>query len=149
MLRSQVQSSWDSLRARRSRAFPKICRCPGLTPSATSSRRHYAPSIVAQTKRRRRTKHRGNAAGVVEARGRTGRKPTAAEHKPARGARPHRLDKPPTWRGAFNRAIVAVLIFAAVLAIIPSFRSQLSALALLIPFMLVIYVPLGYYTDRW
>ena len=42
-----------------------------------------------------------------------------------------------------------MLIFAAVLAIIPSFRSQLSALALLIPFMLVIYVPLGYYTDRW
>ena len=34
---------------------------------------------MAQTRRRRRTKHRGNAAGVVEARGRTGRKPTAAE----------------------------------------------------------------------
>jgi len=104
---------------------------------------------MSQTKRRRRTKHRGNAAGVVEARGRTGRKPTAAEHKPARGARPHRLDKPPTWRGAINRAVLAVVIFGAVLAIIPSFRNQLSALALLIPFMLLIYVPLGYYTDRW
>ena len=34
---------------------------------------------MAQTKRKRQTKHRGNAAGVVEARGRTGRKPTAAE----------------------------------------------------------------------
>ncbi|HEY3019587.1 MAG TPA: hypothetical protein VGJ32_05305 [Solirubrobacteraceae bacterium] len=105
---------------------------------------------MSQTKRRRRTKHRGNAAGVVEARGRTGRKPTGAERKPARGAsRPHRLDQPPTWRGAFNRAVLAVLIFGAVLAIIPSFRRQLSALALLIPFMLLIYVPLGYYTDRW
>ena len=29
---------------------------------------------MAQTKRKRRTKHRGNAAGVVEARGRTSRR---------------------------------------------------------------------------
>ena len=34
---------------------------------------------MAQTKRKRQTKHRGNAAGVVESRGRTGRKPTADE----------------------------------------------------------------------
>jgi hypothetical protein len=33
---------------------------------------------MAQTKRKRRTKHRGNAAGTIESRGRTGRKPTAA-----------------------------------------------------------------------
>ena len=55
---------------------------------------------MAQTKRKRQTKHRGNAAGVVESRGRTGRKPTAAEKSgdaralareketPARQARP-------------------------------------------------------------
>ena len=36
---------------------------------------------MAQTKRKRRTKHRGNAAGAVEARGRTGRKPTEAERR--------------------------------------------------------------------
>ena len=34
---------------------------------------------MAQTKRKRQTKHRGNAAGEVESRGRTGRKPTVAE----------------------------------------------------------------------
>ena len=34
---------------------------------------------MAQTRRKRQTKHRGNAAGFVESRGRTGRKPTAAE----------------------------------------------------------------------
>ena len=38
---------------------------------------------MAQTKRKRRTKHRGNAAGSIEARGRTGRKPTAEEQKAA------------------------------------------------------------------
>ena len=34
---------------------------------------------MAQTRRKRQTKHRGNAAGMVESRGRTGRKPTPAE----------------------------------------------------------------------
>ena len=36
---------------------------------------------MAQTKRKRRTKHRGNAAGSIEARGRTGRKPNETERK--------------------------------------------------------------------
>jgi len=73
---------------------------------------------VAQTKRRRRTKHRGNAAGVVEARGRTGRKPTAVE-KGSAGAqaagsrekrREERYDRPPSWRGAFYRALFAAAL---------------------------------------
>ena len=64
---------------------------------------------MAQTTRKRQTKHRGNAAGVVESRGRTGRKPTAAE-KSGKAARPPaarsrsastQRDRPPTWRGAF------------------------------------------------
>src|SRR4051795_4588384 len=105
---------------------------------------------MAQTKRRRRTKHRGNAAGVVESRGRTGRKPSDTETgaKGAKG-RPHRLDQPPTWRAAFNRAVIAVVLFGVVIAVVPTFRKQLSALFVLVPFMLLIYVPLGYYTDLW
>ena len=35
--------------------------------------------MAQQTKRKRRTKHRGNAAGMVETRGRTGRKLTDGE----------------------------------------------------------------------
>jgi len=105
---------------------------------------------MAHTKRKRRTKHRGNAAGVVEARGRTGRRPTAGESKQSgRAARPNRLDKPPTWRGALNRAAIAVVLFAVVILVIPGLRGSVSALVVLIPFMLLIYVPLGYYTDLW
>jgi len=106
---------------------------------------------MAQTKRRRRTKHRGNAAGVVESRGRTGRKPGQGETKAkgGKGTRPHRLDQPPTWRAAFNRAVIAVVLFGVVIALVPAFRKQLSALFILVPFMLLIYVPLGYYTDLW
>jgi hypothetical protein len=103
---------------------------------------------MAQTKRKRRTKHRGNAAGVVETRGRTGRAPKGAETKKptGRAARETRYDKPPTWRGAINRSLLIILPFAVVIAVV---TKQPASLAFLLPLMLLIYVPLGYYTDLW
>jgi hypothetical protein len=105
---------------------------------------------MAQTKRKRRTKHRGNAAGIIETRGRTGRKPTPAEAKldrreRARQARADRFNKPPTWRGAANRALIATLIF--VVVIVAAFKQPIQSAFALGGFMLLIYIPLGYYTD--
>jgi len=104
---------------------------------------------MAQTKRKRRTKHRGNAAGIVETRGRTGRKPTEAEQKAAakKSARANRFDSPPTWRGAFNRAIIAVVFFA--LLVILIFKQKIGSAIALSAVMLLLYIPLGYYTDLW
>ena len=108
---------------------------------------------MAQTKRKRTTKHRGNAAGMIEARGRTGRKPTAAERKSAGSAkgsaRPNRFDKPPTWRGAFNRAAIAIVAFAVLLLVIPGFDVKPIAIIPLAAVMLAIYIPMGYYTDQY
>jgi hypothetical protein len=108
---------------------------------------------MAQTKRRRRTKHRGNAAGVVEARGRTGRKPTAAEKggkgpdaARARERRLSRYDRPPTWRGAFRRASIAALALL-VLSLLLVRKVEL-ALAYFV-LALVGYTPISYYTDVW
>jgi hypothetical protein len=105
---------------------------------------------MAQTRRRRRTKHRGNAAGVVEARGRTGRKPTAAEKGGAgagraRESRLERSNRPPTWRGAFYRAMAAAALFllASLLLI------KKSAPIALFPIVLLAYTPISYYTDLW
>ena len=105
---------------------------------------------MAQTKRKRRTKHRGNAAGIVENRGRTGRKPTSADAKAdrrerARQARADRFSKPPTWRGAANRAVIATVLFVVVIVLVLKQPVQ-QALALG-GFMLLLYIPLGYYTD--
>ncbi len=104
---------------------------------------------MAQTKRKRTTKHRGNAAGQIEARGRTGRRPEPAKSRGAAGKKTtkgDRLDTPPTWRGSLVRALVAsvlVLVFVgAVLGFSP------SRLATLVP-LLLLYVPLGYYTDLY
>jgi hypothetical protein len=108
---------------------------------------------VAQAKRRRRTKHRGNAAGVVEARGRTGRKPTAAEKggKGAEAARARekrlgRYDRPPTWRGAFGRASIAALaLLVLTLLLLHNFAQSIAYFAL----ALLAYTPISYYTDVW
>jgi hypothetical protein len=108
---------------------------------------------MAQTRRRRQTKHRGNAAGAVETRGRTGRPLTAAE-KTAKGqegmtAREKRLaryDKPPTWRAAINRAMIAavLMLFVSLLLV----KNKTTAIALF-PIVLLLYVPVGFYTDRY
>jgi hypothetical protein len=100
---------------------------------------------MAQTKRKRETKHRGNAAGVVESRGRTGRKPTEAEKKTGKAAAPkltrqERLEKPPTWLGAFYRAMAA--------AVLMLLKKPNEAIALF-PIVLIAYVPISYYTDNW
>jgi Flp pilus assembly protein TadB len=109
---------------------------------------------MAQTKRKRTTKHRGNAAGMIEARGRTGRKPTESERKAAAssgkgGAKPNRFDKPPTWRGSLNRALVAVVAFAVLLLVVPGFHVKPVAIIPLVAVMLAIYIPMGYYTDQY
>src|SRR5947209_9616480 len=83
-------------------------------PSPTRSTPRKLLYAMAQTKRKRRTKHRGTPAGTIQARGRTGRPLTADERKKqARvDARERRLNTPPTWRGSATRAgLASVLMF--------------------------------------
>jgi len=103
---------------------------------------------MAQTRKKRSTKHRGNAAGVVETRGRTGRKLDEGERKPgSKPSREDRFNRPPTWRGAANRSVVAVVIFIAVLILF--FKQNASAAIALGAFLLLLYIPMSYYTDLW
>jgi len=106
---------------------------------------------MAQTKRKRRTKHRGNAAGSIEVRGRTGRKPTDDERKGGKGKltaaqrREERMSKPPTWGGAAQRAVFATIIF--VVALLVVFKEPATRVVALSGFILLLYIPMGYYTD--
>jgi len=106
---------------------------------------------MAQTKKKRRTKHRGNAAGIVETRGRTGRKPTEAERKSdakrtAAEQRRERLMRPPTWRSAAQRAAIAAVVFGLLLVLF--FGTEPVRAIPLTAFVFLFYVPLGYYTDQ-
>jgi hypothetical protein len=103
------------------------------------------------TKRKRKTKHRGNAAGSIEARGRTGRKPNAEEQKKADAAsrRQERANKPPSWNAAAMRAGFASLLLFILLQIGIGPKVELGAAIGLCAFAMLIYIPLGYATDRW
>jgi hypothetical protein len=105
--------------------------------------------------RTRKTKHRGNAAGMIESRGRTGRKPTASEKAPstpgARGggsARKNRYEKPPTWRGAAWRAAIAAVVVYAVSTVLIKHTTPAKNLVL-VPIVLALYMPIIYYTDQF
>jgi hypothetical protein len=106
---------------------------------------------MAQTKRKRRSKHRGNAAGAVEARGRTSRPLTADERKKQSRAeaRQERLNKPPTWRTSLNRALIAAALMFAFVLITSKGKDRVVTAIIICAFALMIYIPAGYYMELW
>jgi hypothetical protein len=108
---------------------------------------------MAQTRKKRRSKHRGTAAGTIEARGRTGRKPTSGEsgkRMSREEARAARLARPPSWNQAFLRAgFAAVMLFVLLQVGLGPRDVSIASQILLCLFAMLIYVPLGYWTDRW
>ena len=74
---------------------------------------------------------------MIEARGRTGRKPSAKEKGSSRSSssrssdRGKRYDKPPTWKGSAIRAVVAAAIVFAVSALLVKHTTLASKLVLL------------------
>ncbi|HTU79129.1 MAG TPA: hypothetical protein VMF09_10260 [Solirubrobacteraceae bacterium] len=108
---------------------------------------------MAQTRRKRQTKHRGNAAGVIESRGRTGRKPTAGEKSGdarqlarERASKVDRRDRAPTWWGALMKAMLAAIAFLAIFAVLLGRAEQGIKF---FPIALLFYTPISYYTDKW
>jgi Flp pilus assembly protein TadB len=103
---------------------------------------------MAQTKKKRRRKHRGTQAGTVHkpvrtssaSKGRGGSKTTAAQR------RSERLDRIPTWRGAFNRSVLAAAVFG--LLVIVLFKQPVQAGVSLAAVMVIVYWPMSYFTDK-
>lgn len=103
---------------------------------------------MAQTKRKRRRKHRGTQGGSIDRR-RRGR-PRTREEARAQARRRQtvdRRDRPPTWRSAFNRALLMSGILFALMAF--AFGRDVSSSAVLSLTMLIIYVPAGFYLERF
>ncbi|MFL5831829.1 MAG: hypothetical protein ACJ76X_18070 [Solirubrobacteraceae bacterium] len=104
---------------------------------------------MAQTKRKRRSKHRGTAAGKIEARGRTGRPPTTQERKKLSrvDARERRLNTPPTWKSSLTRASFAAVIMFLFLLLTTHGKNRIGAALVFAVFALALYVPAGYYLE--
>lgn len=100
---------------------------------------------MAQTKRKRRSKHRGTAAGTIETRGRTGRPPSEDERKKLdrAAARERRLNTPPTWRSSLNRALLAAGVMF-IFLLVTTRKNKVVIAAGFAVVALVIYVPMGY-----
>lgn len=104
---------------------------------------------MAQTRRKRRTKHRGTPAGTIEARGRTGRPPTAEERKKQSRmtAREKRLNTPPTWKASVTRAMIAAVLVFAFLLLTAKGKNKVPVALVFTLLALVIYIPAGYYLE--
>ena len=117
---------------------------------------------MAQTRKKRKRRHRGTQAGTIDARGRTSKPSGAArtssttKKKPAnrdearqiaREKRANRFDQPPTWRSSLNRSLVAAAIFG--VAIVVFFKRPVASGLVLAALMVFMYLPMSYYTDRF
>ena len=106
---------------------------------------------MAQTRRKRRTKHRGTAAGTIETRGRTGRPPSPEERKKQARmtARERRMSTPPTWKGAATRGALAAILLFVLFAFLGRGKTPIVSAAIFALFALALYVPGGYYMEMW
>jgi len=104
---------------------------------------------MAQTKRKRRSKHRGTPAGTIEARGRTGRPPTPEERKrqSRADAREARLNRPPTWKSSIVRALLAAVLVFAFLLLTAKGKNKIPVAVGFTAVALLIYIPAGYYLE--
>jgi hypothetical protein len=104
---------------------------------------------VAQTRKKRRRKHRGTQGGRVDPNRRPGRPRSREEAKArARAGRKRsapRTDSPPTWRSSAIRGAGAAAIFTVLLLVL--FKRPIGASLALGALMLVFYIPAGYWID--
>jgi hypothetical protein len=104
---------------------------------------------VAQTRKRRRRKHRGTQGGRIDTKRRARPRSRDEAKAQARSRRTggQRGDSPPTWRSSTIRGAIAAVIFAALLMLL--FRRPVGQALALGSFMLVFYIPAGYYIDMY
>jgi hypothetical protein len=102
---------------------------------------------MAQTKKKRQRKRRGTQGGRIDTNTRSKPRSRAEAKARARSKRKPaaRVDLPPTWRSSIIRGVTAAVIFFVVLLLI--FKRPIGASLALGAFMLVFYIPAGYFID--
>jgi hypothetical protein len=106
---------------------------------------------MAQTKKKRRRKHRGTQGGRIDRRPARGRARSRAEAQARARNRPKkkggpRVPEPPTWSSALKKGGLAAVLFASLLMVFgqnPAVSLGIGAL------MLGFYVPMAYTLDRF
>ena len=104
---------------------------------------------MAQPKNKRRRKRRGTQGGRIDTKGRRPRTREEAKSRARSGGSSRttskKRDLPPTWRTAAMRGAAAAAIFVVILALL--FKRPIGVSLAFGAFMLVFYIPTGYYID--
>jgi hypothetical protein len=104
---------------------------------------------MAQTRKKRSRKRRGTQGGSIDTR--RASRPRSREEAKARarsgGSRSttKKKDLPPTWKGSALRGTAAAVIFVVILLAL--FKRPLPVSLIFGVFMLVFYIPTGYWID--
>lgn len=105
---------------------------------------------MAQPKNKRRRKRRGTQGGRIDTAGQRGRPRTRAEARNrarSGGSKSgtKKRDLPPTWKGSVYRGAFAAVVFVVILILL--FKRPVPVSLIFGAFMLVFYIPTGYYID--
>ena len=102
---------------------------------------------MAQTKRKRKRKHRGTQGGSVSRA--SNKRPRSRDEARAQARRNAELrrNQAPTWQSAFKRALIMSVVLFALMAFVVG--QPIGAAASLSAFMVAIYTPAGYYLERF
>ena len=107
---------------------------------------------MAQTKKKRRRKHRGTQGGRIDTRPARGRARSRAEAKSQARSRTRkkksgpRVPDPPSWSSALKKGAVAAVLFVGLLAFMG--QNPITSLAVG-SLMLGFYIPMAYLLDRF
>ncbi|MGZ4202655.1 MAG: hypothetical protein ACXVRH_11420 [Thermoleophilaceae bacterium] len=104
---------------------------------------------MAQTRKRRRRKHRGTQAGNIETPAHRSGKTTRASASSSRSTtRTQRTLKAPTWRSASYKAAAAAAVFAVLSATLFHNKGGIGTIFVTLIFVFFLYLPIAYWTDR-
>jgi hypothetical protein len=108
---------------------------------------------MAQTKKKRRRKHRGTQGGRIDTRPARGRARSRAEAQARaksrtkkKGKAGARTPEPANWPNAFKKGGIAAILFAGILALMGQNPVQIIVVGVA---MLGFYVPLSFMMDRF
>jgi hypothetical protein len=108
---------------------------------------------MAQTKKKRRRKHRGTQGGRIDTRPARGRARNRAEAQARarsrtkkKGKTGERTPQPPNWSTALKKGGLASVLFAGILALMGQNPIQIVFVAIV---LLGFYVPMAYLLDRF
>jgi hypothetical protein len=109
---------------------------------------------VAQTKKKRRRKHRGTQGGRIDTRPARGRARSRGEAQnrarsrtKKKGKPGERTPQPPSWSSSLKKGGIAAILFAGILSLMG--QNPIIALLSAIALGLVFYVPMAYMMDRF